>query len=102
MQVPEDFCHLYINQNLFMKDFTKYEYRIYLYSDCRPNMNIEYIHCLQQDRIRISNTFVLSKLAKYEYRIYSQLENGEFVFEYLIFGALYLNIRKYLCYTGLH
>ena len=42
MQVPNDFCCLSINKNIFMKDFTEYEYRIYSYSDCGPNTNFEY------------------------------------------------------------
>ena len=50
-----------------MKDFTYYEYRIYSYSDCGPNMNIEYICWFQQDRIRKSNISGLSKFAEYEY-----------------------------------
>ena len=47
MQVPNDFCCLSINKNIFMKDFTEYKYRIYSYSDCGPNTNIEYIRCSQ-------------------------------------------------------
>ena len=37
--------------------------------------------------------FVLSNLAEYEYRIYSKQENWIFVFEYIIFGDYYSNIR---------
>ena len=45
------------------------------------------------------NIFVLSNLAEYEYRIYSKQEIWIFVFEYVIFGGYYSNIRIYLCYT---
>ena len=68
LQVSNDICCLSMNKNIFMNDFTQYKYQIYSNSDCRPNTNIKYIRCLQQDRIR--NIFFLSKLAKYEYRIY--------------------------------
>ena len=38
----------YIYKDIFQKDFTKYEYRIYSYLDCKlanwPNTNIEYIN----------------------------------------------------------
>ena len=54
-----------------MKDFTKYEYQIYSYSEYGPDTNITYICCSQEHRIQISNISVLSQLAKYEYKIYS-------------------------------
>ena len=71
---------------------TEYEYRIYSFLETSPNMNIEYIQCKllmiplhrkvhlifieyiccpEPDRIRILNIFGLSKLAEYEYQIYS-------------------------------
>ena len=63
----------------------EYEYRIYSF--------------LANGRIRISIVFVLRTFVEYEYRIYSKQENLIFVFEYLIFGAKYSNIRIYSFYT---
>ena len=62
-------------------------------------MNIEYIQPFQSDQIQISIIFAVSNLAEYEYRIYSKEENRIFVFEYIIFGGYYSNIRIYSCYT---
>ena len=63
------------------------------------NTNIEYLCSSQPYRIQISNIFVLSNLAEYEYWIYSKQENWIFVFEYVIFGGYYSNIRIYSCHT---
>ena len=83
------------------KDFTEYEYRIYSFLTTWPNTNIEYICSSQSYQIQISNVFVLSNLAEYEYRIYSKQENWIFVFECVIFGGYYSNIRIYSCYTAI-
>ena len=56
MQVPEDFCWLYLNKNIFNERFTEPKYGIYS------------LHATT--RIWILNIFVLSKLAEYKDWIY--------------------------------
>ena len=71
------------------KDFTEYEYRIYLFLPILPNMNIEYIRSLQLGRIWISNIFKTRKL-KIRIRIYD--------IRWLLFE--YSNFRINSCYTA--
>ena len=73
-------------------------YSIFVFGQCHPfivilgGRRLNYAHS-QQNWIWITNIFVLSKLAEYEYRIYSKQENWIFIFEYIIFGGYYLSIR---------
>ena len=83
---------IYADMRIFCCLLVRVYKKEYICKKSSPNMNIKYIrfltsfefnikhiHSSQPDRIQISNIFILSNLAEYEYQIYLKPRNWVFL-----------------------